>query len=140
MCLLQSKYEEIRIVYNFSLLYHILSTAGGFKKIAGGWVEYLIQKFYLSRGHVKSNVQSICDIISFSICDTNFHHDVRGQGAWCTLPRSMSRDLFFGFSYRFFPIFLYLSFSFYFPFYCAETSRAFEKKDKVKVDFRNLIF
>ena len=47
----------------------ILSTAGGFKKIAGkgGGVEYLILYFYLPRGHVKLNVQTTGDIISFRI-------------------------------------------------------------------------
>ena len=46
---------------------HILSTAEGFKKIAGkyGRVEYLILNFHLPREHVKSNVQSIGDTISF---------------------------------------------------------------------------
>ena len=62
---------------------YILSTAGGFKKIAGkgAGVEYLILNFYLPRELVKSNVQSIVDIISFRIFDTYFHHDDRGHGA-----------------------------------------------------------
>ena len=54
--------------------YYIVVTAGGFKKIAGkgGGVEYLILHFYFPRGHVKWNVQSIGDIISFRIYDTYF--------------------------------------------------------------------
>ena len=35
----------------------------------GGGVEYLILNFYSPRGHVQWNVQSIGDIISFSIYD-----------------------------------------------------------------------
>ena len=99
---------------------YILSTAGGFKKFAGtgGGVEYVILNFYLLRGHVKSNVQSIGDIISFRIYDTYFHHDVRRHGAGVTLPRSM-RFLFCDFPTDFFPLFLSLSLSSYFPFYCA---------------------
>ena len=44
---------------------HILLTARGFKKIAGkrGGIEYLIINLDLPRGCVKSNVQSIRDII-----------------------------------------------------------------------------
>ena len=76
---------------------YILSTAGGFMKFAGkgGGAEYLILNFYLLRGHVKSNVQSIGDIISFRIYDTYFHHDVRSHGAGVTLPRSMRVELLF---------------------------------------------
>ena len=63
--------------------YHILSAAGGFKKIAGkgDGVEYLILNIYLPWGHVKSNVQSMGNMISFRMYDTYFHHDVRGHSA-----------------------------------------------------------
>ena len=99
---------------------------------------------------MKSNIQSIGDIISFRIYDTYFHHDVRGHSAGVTLPRSMRVDLFFffsfffffflRFSYRFSLLFLFVSlflFAFLLPFYfiflfwpClfTETSRAFEKR------------
>ena len=62
---------------NFPLSYHILSTAGGFKKIAGkgGGFEYLILIFYMPKGPLKSNIQSIGNIISFRIYDTYFHHE-----------------------------------------------------------------
>ena len=42
----------------------------------------------MPREHVKSNVQSIGDIISFRICNIYFHHDIRGHRARITLPRS----------------------------------------------------
>ena len=76
---------------------HILWNIRGFEKIAGkgGGVEYLILNFYSPRGYVQWNVQSIGDIISFRIYNSYFHHDVRGQGAWVTLPRSM-RVFFWG--------------------------------------------
>ena len=79
-------------------------------------------------------------IISFRIYDSYFHHDVRVHGAGVTPPRSMRVDLgfFSQFSYRFFPPFLSLSLSSYFPFHWAfiiflfwlftETSRAFEER------------
>ena len=49
---------NLESIATFRLTYHILSTAGGFMKIAGkgGGVEYLILNFYLSSGYVKSNV------------------------------------------------------------------------------------
>ena len=99
--------------------FHILSTATGFKKIAGkrGGVYNLILNFYSPGGHVQWNVQSIGDIVNFRIYDTYFHHDVRGHGGGVTLPRSMRVDFFLRFSYRFFPSFLSLSLSSYFPFY-----------------------
>ena len=76
---------------------------------------------------MKSNIQSIGDIISFRIYDTYFHHDVRGHSAGVTLPRSMRVDLFFFFSFFFFffcdfptdfPFFFSLFLSSYLPFYC----------------------
>ena len=53
---------------NFSLSYHILSMAGGFKKIAGKGhgVEYLILNFYLPRGHVRGQGQSRFSELNFS--------------------------------------------------------------------------
>ena len=138
----------------------ILSAAGVFKKITGkgGGVEYLILNFYLPKGHVKSNVQSIGDIISFRIYryDTYFHHDVRGHGAGVTLPRSMRMDLgFLGFFCNFptdVSIFFSLCLSSYFPFYfafisyfcfglaCSLRQAGLLKKDKVKVDFHFVSF
>ena len=129
------------------MTFDILSTARGFQKIAGkvGGVEYLILNFYTPKGHVQWNVQSIGDIISFRIYDSYFHHDVRGHSQGVRLPRSMRMDLFFffvclRFSYIFFPPFLSLSLSSYFPFLFGiyliflfwpclftETSRAFEE-------------
>ena len=124
--------------------FHILATAGGFKKIArkggGGWIFY--PKFYLHRGHVKSNVQSIADIISFRTYDNCFHHDVRGHGAGGTLPKSMRADLLLFFFANFptdFPVFFTLCLilliflfiahlSHIFVCLFTETSRAFEKK------------
>ena len=124
----------------------------------GGGVEYLILNFHSSRVHVQWNVQSIGDIISFRIYDSYFHHDIRGHGAGVTPPISMRVDLVFfcfvilRFSCRFFPPFLTLSLSSYFPFYWAFISyfcfglayslrqAGLLKKDKVKVDFQNSIF
>ena len=65
----------------------------------------------MHRGHVKSNIQSIGDIISFKIYDTYFHHDVRDHSAGVTLPRSMHVDLVFfgGFSAIFLQIFPFFS-------------------------------
>ena len=137
-----------------------LSTAGGFKKIAGkgGWVEYLILNSYLPRGHVKSNVQVKWDINSFRIYDTYFHHDVRGHDAGVTLLRSMRVVLFyylffFAIFLQTFPSFFSFSLSSYFPFYCAfisyfcfwpclftETSRAFEKRQGQSRFFRTQFF
>ena len=103
----------------------MLSTAGGFEKIAGkrGGVEYLILNVYSPRGPVHWNVQSIGDIISFRIYDSYFHHDVRGHPAGVTLPRIMRVDLFFFFFFaiflQMFPSFSLLSLSSYFPFYWA---------------------
>ena len=61
---------------------------------------------YSPRGHVQWNVQSIGDIIGFRIYDSSFHH---------------ARGLFFFFLaiflQIFFPPFLSLSLSSYFPFY-----------------------
>ena len=47
-------------IYKHVSTVHILSTARGFKKIAGkgGGAEYLILNLYLPRGYVKSNIQS----------------------------------------------------------------------------------
>ena len=115
-------------------------------------VEYLILNFYSTRGHVQWNVQSIGDIISFRIYDPYFRHDVRGNGAGVTPPRSMRVDFFLRFSYRFFPSFLSLSLSPYCPFYLTFFSyfcfvlayslrqAGLLKKDKVNVDFQNSIF
>ena len=107
-----------RKAYSRILKFHILSTARRFEKIAGkgGGVEYLILNLYTPRGHVQWNVQSMGYIISFRIYDSYFHHCVRGCGAGVTLPRSMRVNFFLRFSYRFFPPFLSLSLSSYFPF------------------------
>ena len=118
----------------------------------------MILNFHSSRVHVQWNIQSIGDIISFRIYDSYFHHDVRGHGVGVTLPISMRVDLqfffffFLRFSCRFFPPFLSLSLSSYFPVYWAFISyfcfglayslrqAGLLKKDKVKVDFQNSIF
>ena len=129
----------------------------------------MILNFYLPRGYVKSNVQSIGYIISFRIYDTCFHHDVRGHGTRIMLPRSMRVHLFLLFFFLFcfvffsffvffffldFPtdfltLFLPLSLSSYFPVYCAFISyfcfglACFLRLAgllKVKVDFQNSIF
>ena len=96
-----SFFSVVRFVLNSCIwvLRHsyIFSTARGFKKIAGkgDGVEYLILNFYLPRGHVKSNVQMIGDIISFRIYYTYFHHDIRGHCTGVMLPRSMHVNCFF---------------------------------------------
>ena len=116
----------------------------------------MILNFHACRVHVQWNVQSMGDIISFRIYDSYFHHDVRGHGAGGTLPISMRVHLFFcfflRFSCRFFPPFLSLSLSSYFPFYSAFISyfcfglayslrkAGLLKNDKVKVDFQKSIF
>ena len=64
------EYEaERKIKHGPVMLTDIVSTAGGFKNISGkgGGVEYFILNFYLPRGQVKSNVQSIGNIINFRI-------------------------------------------------------------------------
>ena len=117
-----------------------------------GGVEYLILNFYLPRGHVKSNIQSIGDIISFRINDTYFPHDVRGHRAGVTLPRSMCVDLFF------FAIFLQIfpsfsSFVSHFLFFIAHLShifvlallghldkQGFQKQTRSKLIFRTQSF
>ena len=60
-----------------------------------GWGGIFDPNFLLPWGHVKSNVQSIGDIISFRMYDTYFHHDVRGHSAGVTHPKSMRVNLFF---------------------------------------------
>ena len=103
--------------------------------------------FYLPRGHFKSSVQSIRDIISFRIYDTYFHHNVRVHGTGVVLPRRMRVDFFFAIFLQIF--FLFVSLSFHFPLYCTIISyfcfglacslrqAGFLKKDKVKVNFQN---
>ena len=108
-----------------------------------GWGGIFDPKFLLPWGHVKSNVQSIGDIINFRMYDTYFHHDVRGHSAGVTHPKSMRVNLFFFFSI-FLQVFLAFSlfvslflFSFllriyliflFWPCLFTETSKAFEKR------------
>ena len=119
----------------FSLSYHILSTAGGLKKIAGkgGGVEYFIHNFYWPMGHVKSNVQSIRDIISFRIkrsIDKGYNQNKKHLvSSWHQMSRrrghatkNYARGLvFLRFSYRLFPLFSLFVSLFLFSFYCAFT-------------------
>ena len=118
--------------------------AGGFKKIAGKWggAEYLILNFYLPMGHVKLNVQSIGDIISFRIYDTYFHHDVKCHATkkWAC---GLDFFFFFRFSYRFSLFSLFVSlflFSLILRIYLIFLFQPRLFKNKVKIHFQDSIF
>ena len=103
-------------------------------------------------GHVKSNIQSIGDVISLRMYDTYFHHDVRSHNAGATLPKCMRVDFFFFFDFPTDFSFFSFCFSLIFFFYCAFISyfcfglacsprqAGLLKKDKVKVNFQSSIF